>query len=139
METQPDNAVLFHQDDLQLRTLTTMLQQLHTSDTSTYEWTGKETHTTNFKRMLSISSMLARGPAEVVACMALSSLDGVVLFCVPNKKKTRRSDYNRHNLLCAKNPRQNERARNIQPHYVTVLSEPTPSFDNTIDYLLSLW
>jgi hypothetical protein len=89
MALNADDAVhrddAFVCDDLHFRTVTSLLSLFCRPDNTQYASTIPAGSRSNFKRMLAVSFLLARG-MEVVACIPKRSIEGVTLFCMPDCK-----------------------------------------------------
>jgi len=126
----------FDKDDLHFRTVTSLLNLFNRPDRKHYECTVSKDARRNFKRMLGLTMLLARG-TEVVACMPKRSVDGITLFCVPDKKHTKLRDYTRHDLLVAKNPPPSISGSPISTLRFSQID--SPQFVSTVNYLLQKW
>jgi hypothetical protein len=78
----------FLRDDLHFCTLTTLLYLFSRPDRSRCDSKVAPGLRSNPKSMMGLSTILSRGPEEVVACMAKRSIDNIALFCIPEKKRT---------------------------------------------------
>jgi hypothetical protein len=128
MALNADDA--FYRDDLHFRTVTSLLSLFCRPDNTQYASTIPAGSRSNFKRMLAVSFLLARG-TEVVACIPKRSVHGVTLFCMPKSKSW---EYSRHDMLIA-NPAPNETPGGS----VRLEDEAVIQFDGTFEYLVEKW
>jgi hypothetical protein len=135
MALNADDAVYrddaFDRDDLHFRTVTSLLSLFCRPDNTQYASTIPAGSRSNFKRMLAVSFLLARG-TEVVACIPKRSVHGVTLFCMPKSKSW---EYSRHDMLIAENPAPNETPRGS----VRLEDEAEIQFHGTFEYLVEKW
>jgi hypothetical protein len=134
MALNADDA--FYRDDLHFRTVTSLLSLFCRPDNTQYASTIPAGSRSNFKRMLAVSFLLARG-TEVVACIPKRSVHGVTLFCMPDRQgkgKSKSWEYARHDMLIA-NPAQNETSAGS----VRLEDKAVIQFDGTFEYLIEKW
>jgi hypothetical protein len=134
MALNADDA--FSRDDLHFRTVTSLLSLFRRPDDTHYASTVPAGSRSNFKRMLAASFLLARG-TEVVACIPKRSIEGITLFCMPDRK-AKRKEYSRHDILVAKNPAPDEPPA-ASGCSVRLEDEAVIQFDGTVKYLVEKW
>jgi hypothetical protein len=142
MALNADDAVYhddaFDRDDLHFRTVTSLLSLFCRPDNTQYAPTIPVGSRRNFKRMLAVSFLLARG-MEVVACIPKrSTLNGITLFCIPDRKKIKLTEYSRQDMLIAKNPAPNKTPA-ASGGSVRLEDEAKIQFHGTFEYLVENW
>jgi hypothetical protein len=142
MALNADDAVhrddAFVCDDLHFRTVTSLLSLFCRPDNTQYASRVPAGSRSNFKRMLAVSFLLARG-MEVVACIPKPSIEGVTLFCMPDcKGEIQPEEYSRHDMFIAKNPAPNETPAASRPS-VRLEDGAVIEFDGTCKYLVEKW
>jgi hypothetical protein len=136
MALNADDA--FVRDDLHFRTVTSLLSLFCRPDNTQYASRIPAGSRSNFKRMLTVSFLLARG-TEVVACIPKRSIEGVTLFCMPDcKGEIKPEKYSRHDMSIAKNPAPNKTSAESK-HSVRLEDGAVIKFGDTFEYLVEKW
>jgi hypothetical protein len=132
---EADNS--FQRDDLHLRTVTTLLRLFSRPDHTKYKSSLPRGTSKNFKKMLAVSTLLARG-ADVVACIQHRTVDTTTLFCL--REGRQKKHLSEHSLFVSKNGPPPAPRDSPPPTPIKLLQVPEVKLDQDIvSYLVTSW
>jgi hypothetical protein len=127
----------YKRDDLHLRTVTTLLRLFNTPDQTKYKSSLPSRTSKNFKKMLAVSTLLARG-AEVVACIPHRTVDTTTLFCLREGRPKKHLSEDSH--FVSKNGPPPVPRDSPPPTPIKLLQVPEVKLDQDIvSYLVTSW
>ena len=126
-----------NRDDLHLRTVTTLLCLFSGTDRTKYKTTLPRGTSSSFRKMLAVSTLLARG-TDVVACVPHMTVDTTTLFCLREGKP---EEYvSEHSHFGSKNASPPAPPDSPPPPPIKLLQVPEVNLDRDIvSYLVTNW